>query len=298
MSWVALHFQVDASSADALAGALLDQGALSVDVSDAEAGSARETPVFGEPGAEHEEFWRRNRMSALFPTDSDHAAALQTACAAAGVPMPAEWEVEPVADQDWVRATQDQFGPIEISKRLWIVPSWSAPPVASAITLRLDPGLAFGTGSHPTTRQCLQWLDEHLPAGASVLDYGCGSGILAIAAKKLGAGDVIGTDIDRNAVDASRGNAQRNGVAVEFVLPDALPERRFDVVLANILANPLRVLAPLLVGRARTGGEIVLAGILESQAQAVTEAYAPWSDLTVTRRTEGWACLTGTRKPD
>ncbi len=296
MSWISLSFEVDAARADALADALLEQGALSVEVTDADAGTARETPLFREAGEGEQTLWPRNRVSALFDASTDRARALGEACEAAGVPVPDGVETEAVGDQDWVRATQQQFGPIEISPRLWIVPSWCQPPVPGALVLKLDPGLAFGTGSHPTTWQCLRWLDEHLRPGESVLDYGCGSGVLAIAAKKLGAERVMGTDIDPNALEASRRNARENAVAVEFVLPDALPDDRFDVVLANILANPLRVLAPLLAERTRPGGKIVLAGILDAQARAVGEAYTPWFDLTVTYRREGWACLAGGRK--
>lgn len=296
MSWISLSFEVDAARADALADALLEQGALSVEVTDADAGTAREISLFREAGEVEQTLWPRNRVSALFDPSTDRARALGAACESAGVPVPDGVETGAVGDQDWVRATQQQFGPIEISPRLWIVPSWCQPSVPGALVLRLDPGLAFGTGSHPTTWQCLRWLDEHLRPGESVLDYGCGSGILAIAAKKLGAQRVLGTDIDPNALEASRRNAGENAVAIEFVLPDALPDDRFDVVVANILANPLRVLAPLLAERTRPGGKIVLAGILDAQTRAVSEAYRPWFDLTVTYRREGWACLAGGRK--
>jgi len=176
------------------------------------------------------------------------------------------------------------------------VPSWSEPPDAAKIVLRLDPGLAFGTGSHTTTWQCLSWLDQHLRAGGSVLDYGCGSGILAIAASKLGAGRVVGTDIDPNALAAGRHNAAENGAAVEFVPTDAVPADHFDVVVANILANPLKVLAPLLAAHTRRGGTVVLAGILDTQADSVRAAYSPWFDVVDSATNEGWTCLVGTRK--
>jgi ribosomal protein L11 methyltransferase len=240
--------------------------------------------------------WPLNRLNVLFEAGGPYEHAVTAACAEAGVAVPDPIRIEIVSDRDWVRATQQQFGPIEISPRLWIVPSWSEPPDAAKIVLRLDPGLAFGTGSHTTTWQCLSWLDQHLRAGESVLDYGCGSGILAIAASKLGAGRVVGTDIDPNALAASRHNAAENGAAVEFVATDAVPADRFDVVVANILANPLKVLAPLLAAHARAGGTVVLAGILDTQAGSVRAAYSPWFDVVESSTNEGWTCLAGTRK--
>lgn len=295
VSWVALSFDIDAARADALSDALLEQGALSVEVTDADAGTPRETPLFREPGEPDQSVWPRSRVTALLDVALDHARVLAAACEATDTPVPAVVQSETVSDQDWVRATQQQFGPIEISPRLWIVPSWCEPPARDALILRLDPGLAFGTGSHPTTWQCLRWLEQNLLPGESVLDYGCGSGILAIAARKLGAASTLGTDIDADALDASRRNAAANAVSVEFVLPDGLPQQAFDVVVANILANPLRVLAPLLASLTRPGGKLVLAGILDAQAPAVTEAYAPWFDLAPSYQREGWTCLAGMR---
>ncbi len=201
-------------------------------------------------------------------------------------------------DQDWVRATQSQFGPIEITPALWIVPSWSAPVTPGALNLVLDPGLAFGTGSHPTTSLCLQWLAATPLAGARVLDYGCGSGILAIAAAKLGAREVTGTDIDAQALVASRENAVRNAVTARFVGPDALPPAaQYDIVVANILANPLMVLAPALAQRVRPGGAIVLSGVLAVQATEVAACYAPWFRIGVWKEEDGWVALAGTREP-
>jgi ribosomal protein L11 methyltransferase len=210
-----------------------------------------------------------------------------------GAPLPPH-ELHEVADRDWVRATQSQFGPIAIGERLVIVPSWcEAPRGATAITL--DPGLAFGTGSHPTTRLCLEWLQERLPPHASVLDYGCGSGVLAIAAMKLGAGEAVGTDVDPQAIRASTDNARANAVAASFVLPDRLDARAFDVVVANILANPLVLLAPALAARVRPAGRIALCGILDAQAPDVIAAYAPWFTLRAWRDCEGWVLLEGER---
>jgi ribosomal protein L11 methyltransferase len=296
MPWVRLKFDVVAAWADALGDALLEQGAASVEVTDADAGTGKETPLFREPGEEEKRLWPRTRLSVLFEAGADLGRAVADACATTGVPLPDAIHQEAVADQDWVRAAQQQFGPIEISARLWIVPTWCEPPVPGALVLNLDPGLAFGTGSHPTTWQCLRWLDQHLQPGESVLDYGCGSGILAITAKKLGAGRVTGTDIDSNALQASRHNAKENAAAVDFVSPDALTGERFDVVVANILANPLKALAPLLAAHTRPGGRLVLAGILEAQAGAVRAAYTHWFDVAESVPREGWTCLAGTRR--
>ncbi|MEO8631548.1 MAG: 50S ribosomal protein L11 methyltransferase, partial [Betaproteobacteria bacterium] len=265
------------------------------DVADAHAGSAQETPIFGEPNVASEPVWPLNLLSALFETDVDYVSSVREAITSAGLDVLPTLHTEAVAEQDWVRSTQQQFGPIEISPRLWIVPSWCDPVSAQAVNLRLDPGLAFGTGSHPTTWQCLRWLDENLAIGASLLDYGCGSGILAIAAQKLGAGPVIGIDVDNNAVAASRENAAKNQAAATFFSPEHLTDQAFDVVIANILANPLRVLAPLLARRTRIGGQICLAGILDAQALSVQEAYSAWFELNTLYPRDGWTCLAGVR---
>ena len=208
----------------------------------------------------------------------------------------------PVRDTDWVRETQSQFTPTRISERLWIVPSWHQPPGEHAVVVRLDPGAAFGTGTHPTTRLCLAWLDESLPAGASVLDYGCGSGILAITAAKLGAGTVVGVDIDPQALQAARANSRANGVDASYTGSHRLSHSAttFDVVLANILSNPLKLLAPALVARVAPGGSLVLSGILERQAEAVLATYRSADatlQLGVWRIDDGWVCLAGTRMP-
>ena len=298
MAYLALRFDATAADADAWADALLDAGALSVDVADPLAGTPEETPLFGEPGAPATPLWRLSRLTALFPAEADAAAVLRAAGAALGRPLP-PCETQPVADQDWVRATQSQFGPIRVTDALWIVPSWCDPVDPAALNLVLDPGLAFGTGSHPTTRLCLAWLAAELRRGESVLDYGCGSGILAIAAARLGASGVVGTDVDPQAMIASRENARRNGVEATFVTPDALAAQApapFDVVVANILANPLILLAPALAARTRTGGRIVLSGILTPQAEEVAAAYAPWFKIAVWMHDEGWVALAGVRR--
>jgi len=296
MGWVSITIDVEADRAEALADALLEQGALSVDVSDAQAGSPHERAIFDEPDEPAHAHWQLNRVCALFDADVEYQSLVRAACTDAGLGSAPVLVVDSIPERDWVRATQQQFNPIQISERLWIVPSWSEPPAPDAINLRLDPGLAFGTGTHPTTWQCLHWLDQNLNQGQSVLDYGCGSGVLAIAAKRLGAGKVSGVDLDAHALCASRENARLNDVSAEFLAPDALPDAEYDVVLANILANPLRVLAPLLASRTRPNGAIVLAGILQLQSEAVRLAYAPWFDLTGSVVRDGWICMSGARR--
>lgn len=299
MNYVAVRLDADAQAADGWADALLAAGALSVDVADPHAGTADETPLFGEPGEESGRRWPTSRLTALFAAAADVAVALAAAARAMAQPLP-PYERAEVPDQDWVRATQSQFGPIRIADRLWIVPSWCTPPDPAAENLVLDPGLAFGTGSHPTTRLCLRWLVEALRRGESVLDYGCGSGILAIAAARLGAGAVVGTDIDPQAMVAASANAAANAVDVRFLLPDALAAAGlppFDVVVANILANPLRLLAPALARRTAPGGRIVLSGVLDAQADEVAATYADWFNIGTWAADEGWVALAGTRRP-
>jgi ribosomal protein L11 methyltransferase len=281
--------------ADALSDALLAHGATAIDLQDALAGTPAERPVFDEPGAVAG-VWARMRIRALVPADAPVAPLLAAAAADAGLPAVPDFALEPVADADWVRLTQAQFEPIRISPRLWIVPSWHAAPDPDAINIRLDPGLAFGTGSHPTTMACLRWLERHVVRGARVLDYGCGSGILAIAAMKLGAGDALGVDIDPEAVAAARANAARNGAAARFLDSHAPLDFTADLVVANILANPLRVLAPVLAAHCRAGGRIALAGILAAQAPGVAAAYAGWFAMSVSDEDEGWVALEGARR--
>lgn len=295
MAWISASFELDTQQADALSDALLEQGAVSVDLEDAAAGTPDEHALFGEPGAPAGPAWPRQRIRALFPAPADVRAAVAAALESIGLQPPGEVALATVPEQDWVRATQAQFAPIQVTPRLWIVPSWSTPPDLQAINLRLDPGQAFGTGSHPTTWQCLQWLDGNLVPGNSVVDYGCGSGVLAIAACKLGAGRAVAVDIDPVAVAVTRENAHRNDVRLLAALADEVPPGPYDLVLANILANPLRVLAPLLAGLVRPGGRIVLAGILSAQADDLVSAYRAWFELRRDNERDGWVCLTGVR---
>lgn len=297
MAWLTLIADTDAQHAEALSEALLDRGALSVDLLDADADTPDEQAIFGEPGEPPPGVWQHNRISALFDNDQDVRAILQAAATAIGLKQLPEHRVETLADNDWVRLTQAQFEPIPISPRLWIVPTWHVPSDPTAINIVLDPGLAFGTGSHPTTRLCLRWLDSYLPKGVSVLDYGCGSGILAIAALKLGAARAVGVDVDKQAVIAGHDNAVANQVEnVQFYLPDAVPQATYDLVLANILTNPLRVLAPLLAGATRSGGQIVLSGILQEQADDVMAIYRQWFDFNLPVFEDGWSCLSGRKR--
>jgi ribosomal protein L11 methyltransferase len=297
MPFVALTFVADAGNAEAWADALLDAGALAIDTADPNAESAGEVARYGEPGADGAELWPLCRLSALFAEDTDAVAALNRASERRGVPPPAHC-VAAVADDDWVRKTQAQFQPLCVAPGLWIVPTWCDPVDRQAVNLSLDPGLAFGTGSHPTTRMCLRWLAQNLAGGETVLDYGCGSGILAIAAAKLGASAVTGVDVDAQAIAASRDNARLNCVVAQFHGADTAPRERYDVVVANILANPLQLLAPMLAAHVREGGHIILSGILEPQAAVVMAAYAPWFTIDVWNSDEGWVALAGRRSND
>jgi len=297
MPWLTLAVDTDAGHAEALSEALLELGALSVDLLDADADTPDEQAIFGEPGEPPPGVWQHNRVSALFDDDRDVAAILREAAIRIGLKEIPEYRIETLADNDWVRLTQSQFEPIPISSRLWIVPTWHTPSDPDAINIVLDPGLAFGTGSHPTTRLCLRWLDNNIKGGESVLDYGCGSGILAIAALKLGAARAVGIDVDSQAVIASRDNAVANRAEnVQFCLPDEAPQDAYDLVVANILTNPLRLLAPLLANATRQGGQIVLSGILEEQAQDVMNIYRQWFNLNAPTFEEGWSCLSGRKR--
>ncbi len=296
MSWLSITFALPQAHADAFGDALMEQGAISVNVEDADEGTAAEQPIFGEPGAESG-LWNQCRLLALFAPDADVPQAMAAAAHAIGIETP-PFQQSTLDDVDWVARNREQFQPIEISPRVWIVPTWHEAPDTGAINIRLDPGAAFGTGSHPTTRLCLQWLEKTLAMPAKlVIDYGCGSGILAIAAMKFGAARAIGVDIDLQAVETARFNAEQNQVSVAFQDSESALTERGDIVVANILANPLRVLAPLLAAHTAGGGRLALAGILDEQATEIIEIYSPWFDLTVWKSEEGWSCLAGVRKP-
>jgi ribosomal protein L11 methyltransferase len=300
MNYVEIVIEVARDHAEALSDALMEAGALSVSVEDADEGTDAEKPLFGEPGMEPEEAaWDHSRVVALTAEDADQAAIVADAAAAISLDEVPKYTLRGVEEQDWVRLTQSQFDPIHIGKNIWVVPSWHEAPDANALILELDPGLAFGTGSHPTTRLCMEWLEAHPAPGKTVLDYGCGSGILAMVAKKLGAGEVAGVDIDPQAIASARDNAERNKVGeIGYFLPDAFAQSahaqaRFDIVVANILSSPLKLMAPMLSGRVADGGALILSGVLARQAEEVAAAYAPFIKLGVWAELDGWVALHG-----
>ncbi|MEO7547890.1 MAG: 50S ribosomal protein L11 methyltransferase [Ramlibacter sp.] len=279
---------------ETLSDALDALDALSVSVEDADAQTDAERALFGEPGMPPpKDGWQRSRVLALFAAEAaatEAAVLLQAQDFFAGCQL---LGVVPVPDQDWVRLTQSQFAPVEITPEFWIVPTWHEPPAQARQVIRLDPGLAFGTGTHPTTRMCLRWIAQHPLQGKRVLDYGCGSGILAIGAAKYGAASVDAVDIDVAAVQSTQANAQANGAVLLAGLPDRA-HGRYAVVLANILATPLKVLAPLLCAHVGPGGALVLAGILERQADELKLAYQLYARLEVADTEDGWILMTAT----
>ena len=295
MPFLQVNIVVPSSHAELLSDELMEVGALSTAIEDAYAGTDKEQPIFDEPNEPSAEIWEQSLIIAMFDADTDVDAAVALLPENMR-PVKEAYSVTSVADQDWVKLTQSQFDPIHVSERLWITPTWHEAPTDGSINIELDPGLAFGTGSHPTTFLCLRWLDANMPQGAAVLDYGCGSGILAITAAKLGAGKVVGVDIDKQAIRASHDNAAQNQVNIEVYLPDAQPEGQFDVVVANILANPLRMLGQMLAGRVKTDGQIVLSGILAEQVEEISALYQQWFDMKPATIQDGWACLFGIKR--
>ncbi|KGC08838.1 ribosomal protein L11 methyltransferase [Burkholderia multivorans] len=297
MSYRELVVELAREHAEALSDALLELGALSVSVEDADADTPDEQPLFGEPGLVPERTaWQHSRVIALLSPDHEPAVLLAAAANEIGLDATPKFDVREVEEQDWVRLTQSQFEPIPIGERIWVVPSWHDAPDPDALVLELDPGLAFGTGSHPTTRLCMEWLEQSVQPGQSVLDYGCGSGILAILAKKCGANPVVGIDIDPQAVESARQNSERNRAEVTYGLPDACPAGEFDIVVANILSNPLKLMASMLASKVKPGGRIALSGVLARQADEVAAVYARYVDISVWREHEGWVCLAGMRR--
>ena len=293
MAWLAIRLDADTDTADAIADALVEAGALSVSYDDADAGTRDEAAQFAEPGMAPPRAWRRNRLTALVAADADPVSVVAEAARSCGI-VPPLFETTIVEDQDWVRSTQLQFEPIQVAESLWIVPSWCTPPDPCATNISIDPGLAFGTGSHPTTRLVLGWLARTIKGGETVLDYGCGSGILAIAAARLGAREVAGVDIDPQAIRTAEDNAEKNRVRANFCTPDEFRAEPAEIVVANILANPLVVLSPLI--SAQCASCLALSGILESQADEVSAAYAGDFLMKVDSRDEGWVLLTGKRR--
>jgi ribosomal protein L11 methyltransferase len=296
MPFLSAHLTIDAPLVDAMTDALMEAGAVSVDVSDADAGTAWERPIFDEPDHAASVAWVHARLCALIPTELDVPGVIDKARRIAGIEGTLAFEVNRVDDEDWVRRTQSQFTPQHVTERLWVVPSWHAPPEPHALNIVLDPGLAFGTGTHPTTRLCLRWLERTLQGGESVIDFGCGSGILAIAALKLGAARASGIDIDPQALVAANRNAKQNNVQATFVCSASELGGPAHVVVANILAQPLIVLAPLLAELTLSGGRLALSGILLEQSAEVQQAYSAWYDFTEGQDEDGWVLLSAVRR--
>jgi len=291
MPWLQLTLEAPHHDAQRLSDALEEAGALAVSL---EAGN--DEPIFETDWGATPQVWRQTRVVALFAEDADITEAMAMTATLLGLTEPPPYRAESVADQDWVRVWMDRWQPMCFGTNLWVVPSWLAPPDPEAVNLILDPGMAFGTGTHATTGMCLEWLAQHPPRGLDVIDFGCGSGILAIAALKLGARSAVGTDTDPQALVTARENAERNGVLdrLNLCLPEAVPADAADVVLANILAPALVVLAPTLIALTRPGGWLILSGILASQAEEVATAYAGQVDFERHER-EDWAMLAGRR---
>ena len=297
---VELQLLAPEDCAEQVSDALIDElDALSVSVEDADADSVNERAMFGEPGMPAPRGgWRRSVVKALFENEA-------VAVEAATLLLIQDWagqvrvqSITPLQDQDWVRLTQSQFAPVPITPTFWVVPSWHETPAVATTVIRLDPGLAFGTGTHPTTRMCLHWIALHAARRVGgwprVLDYGCGSGILAIGAALFGAGDIDAVDIDSSAIESTRVNAQHNQVVLNAGLPHTACGT-YSLIVANILAAPLKLLAPVLCAHVAAGGDLILAGILERQADELKTAYEPWMNLSVTDTEEGWILMTGHR---
>jgi ribosomal protein L11 methyltransferase len=295
----ALTLLVAATDVDALCDRLCDElEALSASIEDADAGTANEAPVFDEPGVASTSTWQRARISALFADETAATTAAAALAAASGDATLRIEAIDAVREEDWVRLTQSQFGPCAITPAFWIVPTWSDVPPEAREVIRLDPGRAFGTGTHPTTRMCLRWIAQNGSVAGTAwpraLDYGCGSGVLAIAACRFGARHVDAVDIDPAAIEATQANALANGVAIAAGPPqDAVGT--YQLVIANILAAPLKLLAPVLSARLDIDGRLVLSGVLARQAEELRSAYAPWLDLDVAAEDDGWILLVGTR---
>ncbi len=295
MAWISLKIEAQDHTAELISDTLMDMGALSAIIEDANAETIDEQPIFGEPGDPPPGIWQQNLVSALFDDGIDPVQIMQDLQDSTQL-QDLRYTVETIEEQDWVRATQSQFDPIKITDQLWIVPTWHQAPDSNALNIVLDPGLAFGTGSHPTTHLCLAWLTITVEPQHTVLDYGCGSGILAIAAKKLGAARVLGTDIDAQAIQASEFNAEQNQVEAEFLMASQFQSESFDIVVANILSSALSVLAPALAKACKPGGKIALSGILREQETDVSNIYAEWFDMQPAQYMDAWVLLTGTRK--
>lgn len=298
MNWDEVVLEIDYDLTISFSDALLSAGAMAVTVEDADEGTSEERPIFGEPGADNpEHVWKNSRVIALIAPNINTEQILSQAAKECGLNTIPAFSIRQVPAKDWVKETQSQFAPIHIGKSIWIVPSWHAHPKEAGTILQIDPGLAFGTGSHPTTHLCLEWLEENVKSGQSVLDYGCGSGILAIAAHKLGAATVDGVDIDYQAVQTAKANAKENQCNIDFYLPEQFIEnRQYDIVVANILSGPLQKLAKTLTSYIKPEGKLLLSGILDWQEKEVVSAYLPSINLLPYNYLDGWVALSGKLK--
>ncbi|MGL4516458.1 50S ribosomal protein L11 methyltransferase [Shewanella sp.] len=293
MPWIQLRINTNSDDAEAISDVLMEAGSVSITFED-----GKDTPIF-EPKLGETPLWRDTVVVALFEAETDLTPTIEFLKTLPFLGEDFSHKIEQIEDKDWVREWMDNYHPIQFGKRLWICPSWREVPDPSAVNVILDPGLAFGTGTHPTTALCLEWLDSLDLSNEEVIDFGCGSGILAVAALKLGAKKVTGIDIDYQAIDASKANAERNAVAdkLELYLPEDQPaDLKADVLVANILAGPLRELAPLIAERVKPGGKLALSGLLKEQAQEISEFYDQWFDMDEAAHKEDWSRLTGTRK--
>jgi ribosomal protein L11 methyltransferase len=294
VAWLLLKIQANDQNAEVISDALMELGALSASIEDAHAETIGEQAIFGEPGDPPPGIWQKNIVTAMLEATADIEQILQELKLATAIKQ-FNYVTETIEEQDWVRATQAQFDPIRITDQLWIVPTWHTSPNQDAINIILDPGLAFGTGSHPTTHLCLEWLTKQTPLN-TVLDYGCGSGILAIAAEKLGASKVVGVDIDDQAIIASRFNAEQNQTHIDFFDANQFGNQTFDLVVANILSSALMVLAPALAKYCKSGGKIALSGILVEQTEALVARYSEWFTMDAPTQRDAWILLTGIKK--
>jgi ribosomal protein L11 methyltransferase len=297
VAWLLLKINANEQNAEAISDVLMEIGALSASIEDANAETQAEQAIFGEPGDPPPGIWQENIVTAMFEHDAnvdDIMSRLQKEIKTFNTSI-LQYHTETIADQDWVRATQEQFDPIKITEKLWIVPTWHNAPNHDAINIILDPGLAFGTGSHPTTSLCLEWLTQQQNLN-NVLDYGCGSGILAIAAKKLGAKVVVGVDIDSQAIVSSNYNALQNNVDINFYDANTFTQQTFDVVVANILSSALMVLAPALAKYCNVGGKLALSGILDAQTDALIARYSEWFNMDTPTKKDDWILLTGSKR--
>ena len=291
MPWVQLKPHIASPQAEQLEAVLMELGAVAVTMTDAE-----DQPLF-EPPLGTTPLWDNTIVTGLYAADTDTTRLLEQIKSCLGAPLP-EYKLEILDDQDWCRAWMDGFKPMRFGQRVWICPSTYEPPEPEAVNILLDPGLAFGTGTHPTTAMCLTWLDECPPVGKTVIDYGCGSGILALAAAKLGAKTLWAIDNDPQALLATRSNSEQNGLSdlIQTCLPEQFATQQADLLLANILAGPLHDLASRFADLVKPGGQLVLSGLLEDQAEGIIQTYRPWFDISLYRQEEEWVCLHGTRK--